>query len=123
MMGLSQECGQRKELCSQSRSPLRVRYLGYAFQRADNGKHRSELACNRERLMSERCRALQIALLSNGISQIDQPIGYFSPVAKRSMQLHTFLNQQRSSSEITRHAHRIAQVAKDHGDRPLVVSR
>ena len=35
--------------------------------------------------MSERCRALQIALLSDDISQIDQPVGYFSPVAERSL--------------------------------------
>ncbi len=56
-----------------------------ALQRAGNGKHGSELACNRESLMVEHSSTFQIALLADDISQIDQPVGYFSPVAEFSI--------------------------------------
>ncbi len=102
---------------------MRVRYLGHAIQRVDNGKHCSDLACNRERLMSEHCSALQIALLPDDISQIDQWRGHYSLVAERSLYLQAFLKQQSSRREIALHAHCFAQIAERQGDGPLIVSR
>src|SRR5262245_954740 len=117
VMGLAQDGGQGKDLRSQGSSPVRVRYLGHAVQRANSSKHGSDLAGNRERLMREICAAFQITLLPHDITQIDQGVGNFSPVAKFSVDLQAFFKQQSSRSEIALYCRCCTQIAESDGER------